>query len=56
LLFRSFLSGVLDPDKIDYLTRDAFYCGVPYGIQDADYICGASWWHGYRLAIDMKAR
>lgn len=32
------LSGVLDPDKLDYLNRDAFYCGVPYGIQDTDFI------------------
>jgi HD superfamily phosphohydrolase len=32
------LSGVLDPDKLDYLNRDAFYCGVPYGIQDVDFI------------------
>lgn len=36
--FRNILSGVLDPDKIDYLNRDAYYCGVPYGVQDADYI------------------
>lgn len=36
--FRSLLSGVLDPDKIDYLTRDAYFCGVPYGVQDAEYI------------------
>jgi len=54
LLFRSFLSGVLDPDKIDYLTRDAFYCGVPYGIQDADYIMRRLVVHDDRLAIDMK--
>jgi HD superfamily phosphohydrolase len=32
------LSGVLDPDKLDYLNRDAFFCGVPYGIQDVDFI------------------
>jgi HD superfamily phosphohydrolase len=36
--FRKLLSGVLDPDKLDYLNRDAFYCGVPYGIQDTDRI------------------
>lgn len=36
--FRHILSGVLDPDKIDYLNRDAFFCGVPYGIQDTDFI------------------
>ncbi len=36
--FRGILSGVLDPDKLDYLTRDAYYCGVPYGIQDTDFV------------------
>ncbi len=36
--YRRILSGVLDPDKLDYLNRDAFFCGVPYGIQDADFI------------------
>ncbi len=38
LFFRCLLSGVLDPDKLDYLNRDAFFCGVPYGIQDTDFI------------------
>ncbi|MDA3835725.1 MAG: HD domain-containing protein [Spirochaetales bacterium] len=36
--FRSILSGTLDPDKLDYLNRDAFFCGVPYGLQDVDFI------------------
>jgi HD superfamily phosphohydrolase len=36
--YRRLLSGVLDPDKLDYLNRDAYFCGVPYGIQDTDYI------------------
>jgi uncharacterized protein len=36
--FRGLLSGVLDPDKLDYLSRDAFFCGVPYGAQDSDFI------------------
>ncbi len=36
--FWSLLSGVLDPDKLDYLNRDAFFCGVPYGVQDVDFI------------------
>jgi HD superfamily phosphohydrolase len=34
----SILSGVLDPDKLDYLNRDAYFCGVPYGVQDVDFI------------------
>jgi HD superfamily phosphohydrolase len=35
--FRKLLSGVLDPDKLDYLNRDARFCGVPYGSQDVDF-------------------
>jgi HD superfamily phosphohydrolase len=35
---RNVLSGTLDPDKLDYLSRDALFCGIPYGIQDASYI------------------
>lgn len=30
------LSGILDPDKMDYLMRDAWNCGVPYGDIDTD--------------------
>jgi len=37
--YRRILSGVLDPDKLDYLNRDAAFCGVPYGIQDFEFIC-----------------
>jgi HD superfamily phosphohydrolase len=36
--FRKLLSGPIDPDKLDYLNRDAYFCGVPYGSQDVDYI------------------
>ncbi len=36
--YRKLLSGALDPDKLDYLNRDAWFCGVPYGSQDAPFI------------------
>ncbi|MDR3276119.1 MAG: HD domain-containing protein [Treponema sp.] len=36
--YRRLLSGCMDPDKLDYLNRDARCCGVPYGVQDVDYI------------------
>lgn len=36
--YRGLLSGVLDPDKLDYLNRDAFFCGVPYGMQDTQFV------------------
>ena len=38
LFYRRLLSGALDPDKLDYLNRDARYCGVPYGATDVDFI------------------
>lgn len=54
LMFRRILSGVLDPDKIDYLTRDAYYCGVPYGIQDADYILRRVFMDEEGLGVDER--
>jgi HD superfamily phosphohydrolase len=49
------LSGVLDPDKLDYLNRDAYYCGVPYGVQDVDFALEEVWPHpGAGIAISRK--
>ena len=53
--YRKILSGVLDPDKLDYLNRDAFFCGVPYGIQDVDFILEEVYPHtGNGVAISPK--
>ena len=41
------LSGSLDLDKIEYLNRDATFCGVPYGIVDVDRLL-----HGLTLVRD----
>jgi len=30
------VSGSVDVDKLDYLSRDAWMCGVPYGVIDVD--------------------
>lgn len=35
------VSGSLDLDKIEYLNRDATFCGVPYGIVDVDRLIHA---------------
>lgn len=35
------VAGSLDLDKIDYLTRDSFFCGVPYGAVDVDRLLDA---------------
>ncbi len=56
LFFRCLLSGVLDPDKLDYLNRDAFFCGVPYGVQDTDYILSKIFPHKETgICIDSNA-
>ncbi|WP_199519304.1 HD domain-containing protein [Gordonibacter sp. 28C] len=33
---KSFMDGELDCDKMDYLLRDSYYCGVQYGHYDLD--------------------
>lgn len=35
------ISGTLDLDKVDYLSRDALACGVPYGNLDVDRLLAA---------------
>ncbi len=51
------LSGTLDPDKIDYLLRDARYCGVPFGESvNRDRLIGSITYdaEGERPAITYK--
>jgi HD superfamily phosphohydrolase len=55
LFYRRLLSGCLDPDKLDYLNRDARYCGVPYGIQDVDFILSRLSPHQER-GVDIDSR
>lgn len=37
-LLRSFISGELDCDRMDYLLRDAYFTGVAYGTYDRDHL------------------
>ena len=55
LFYRNVLSGTLDPDKLDYLSRDGFFAGVPYGRQDTDFIISSLSLHNSRLCIDREA-
>jgi HD superfamily phosphohydrolase len=55
LFYRKLLSGALDPDKLDYLNRDARYCGVPYGAQDVDFILSRLFPHPER-GTDIDSR
>lgn len=55
LFYRNVLSGTLDPDKLDYLNRDAFFCGVPYGTQDVSYITDKLTIVGGMPALEQQA-
>jgi HD superfamily phosphohydrolase len=55
IFYRKLLSGALDPDKLDYLNRDARYCGVPYGAQDVDFIFSRLYPHQER-GVDIDSR
>jgi len=52
--FRNLLSGVLDPDKLDYLNRDAYFCGVPHGTQDVDFVLAEIRPHRDGMAVTEK--
>ncbi|MCL2379986.1 MAG: HD domain-containing protein [Treponema sp.] len=53
--YRRLLSGALDPDKLDYLSRDGRCCGVPYGAQDVDFILSRLHPHQKR-GVDIDSR
>lgn len=38
---RDIVSGPLDADKMDYLLRDTYHCGVQYGVYDIDRLTRA---------------
>ncbi len=53
--YRKVLSGTLDPDKLDYLSRDAFFAGIPYGKQDTSYIISSLSYANGLLVLDEGA-
>lgn len=53
--YRTVLSGTLDPDKLDYLSRDGFFSGLPYGKQDTDFIISTLVFRNDRLALEEEA-
>ena len=55
LLYRNILSGTLDPDKLDYLSRDGFFSGVPYGRQDTAFIISSLSLENNRLTLEREA-
>jgi HD superfamily phosphohydrolase len=56
----SLISGTLDVDRLDYLVRDSFYTGVPYGVCDVEVLINAlnlEWIpeEGPRLTLSLRA-
>jgi len=39
-IMHNIVSGPLDADKMDYLLRDSYFCGVKYGVYDIDRLIG----------------
>lgn len=54
-LFRRLLSGTLDPDKLDYLSRDGYFSGLPYGKQDTGYVISSLHIRNNRPLIEKEA-
>lgn len=49
------ISSQLDVDRLDYLKRDSFYCGVSEGIINSDRIINMLNVHHGNLVVDAKA-
>jgi HD superfamily phosphohydrolase len=52
--FHQLIAGQLDMDRLDYLKRDSFYCGVAEGIINEDRIIKTLNVHDNKLAIEAK--
>jgi HD superfamily phosphohydrolase len=50
------ISSELDVDRLDFLLRDSYYCGVPYGEYDIQRLLLAMRKKGKMIVIDEKAR
>lgn len=55
-IMKEIVSGPLDADKIDYLLRDCYFCGVKYGIFDLDRLLNTleSYPDGSNLHLAVK--
>lgn len=54
--FRNLISSDLDADRLDYLLRNAYFSGAPYGSVDIDYLIGhLKLSDDGLLAVDSKA-
>ena len=45
------ISSTLDVDKMDYMRRDSYFCGVNYGLVEVDYILNRMYIKKNKLVI-----
>ena len=50
------LSSELDLDRMDFLLRDSYYCGVPYGKYDIDRLLISLKLHENEIVVQEKGR
>lgn len=50
------ISSELDIDRMDFLLRDAYYCGVPYGQYDIERLLLSLKVHGKEIVVQEKGR
>jgi hypothetical protein len=55
-LFNNILTGIISPDTMDYLLRDAHMCGVPYGVIDVERLLHTIWIDPERREIAIDDR
>src|SRR5205807_6559101 len=48
------VAGSLDVDKLDYLSRDARMCGVPYGVIDVDRLLTSLLFESGEVSLHAK--
>ena len=55
-LLSQIVSSEMDADRMDYLRRDAYYCGVSYGNFDHNWLCNnlATVRHGEKLVLGLQ--
>lgn len=56
---RSLIDSMIDVDKVDYLQRDSYHCGVPYGTAfDLERLIGSLHYdkHSHHICITDKAK
>ena len=49
------ISSTLDVDKMDYMRRDSYFCGVNYGLVEVDYILNRMYIKKNKLVIKPSA-